>query len=201
VTLHLLDSTLFLGVSDTYNQNRLETAMKYAFIWIILVLIGILTGCAVMPKEMTREAAPQRPFVELVQESEKFIGRTVILGGYIVSVENQQNGTKIVAVQAPLGIGQQPKAKDLSKGRLIVEHDGFLDPEVYTKDRVITVGGIMSGSSKTDQSQLPYLYIRIRAQELHLWPIVKSRPDPYWYYDCYPYYHSRRWHHHHPWCW
>jgi outer membrane lipoprotein len=151
---------------------------------------------------MTREAAPQRPFGEMVQQSEKFIGRTVILGGYVVSVENQKSGTKIEVVQAPLGVGQQPKAKDLSKGRLIVEHEGFLDPEIYTKDRVITVGGIMSGSSKTDQSQLPYPYIRIRAQKLHLWRVVKTQPvDPFWYHDCYPYHHSLWWRHRHPWCW
>jgi outer membrane lipoprotein len=176
--------------------------MGFRFIWTSLALIGIITGCAVMPKEMTHEAAPQRPFREMVEQSERFIGRTVIFGGYVVSVENMKNGTKIEALQAPLGVGQQPKAKDLSEGRLIVEHDGFLDPEIYTKDRVITVGGIMSGSSKTDQSQLPYPYIRLRAQKLHLWPIVEPQSvDPFWYHDCYPYYHSLWWRHHHPLCW
>jgi outer membrane lipoprotein len=176
--------------------------MRFRFIWTSLVLIGLITGCAVMPKEMTREAAPQRPFKEMVDQSERFIGRTVIFGGYVVSVENMKNGTEIEVVQAPLGIGQQPKAKDLSEGRLIVEHDGFLDPEIYTKDRVITVGGIMVGSSKTDQSQLPYPYLRIRAQKLHLWPVVEPQPvDPFWYHDCYPYYHSLWRRHYHPWCW
>jgi outer membrane lipoprotein len=176
--------------------------MRFRFIWASLVLIVISTGCAVMPKEMTREAALQRPFREMVEQSERFVGRTVIFGGYVVSVDNMKSGTKIEVVQAPLGVGQQPKAKDRSEGRLIVEHDGFLDPEIYTKDRVITVGGIMSGSSKTDQSQLPYPYIRIRAQKLHLWPVVKPQPvDPFWYRDCYPYYHSLRWRHYHPWCW
>jgi outer membrane lipoprotein len=176
--------------------------MRFNYLWISLVLIGISSGCAVMPREMTREAAPQPSFSEMVQQSERFIGRTVIFGGYVVSVENMKSGTKIEAVQAPLGVGQQPKAKDLSEGRLIIEHDGFLDPEIYTKDRVITVGGIMSGSSKTDQSQLPYPYIRIGAQKLHLWPVVEPQVvDPFWYYDCYPYYHSLWWRHYHPWCW
>ncbi len=176
--------------------------MRFKWLWIIPMLIGISTGCAVMPSKMTREAAPQRPFGDMVQHSEEFIGRTVILGGYVVSVENRKNGTKIEAVQAPLGVGQRPKAKDLSQGRLIVEVDGFLDPEIYTKDRVITVGGIMSGSSKTDRSQLPYPYIRLQAQKLHLWPVVEPQPvDPFWYHDCYPFHRSLWWRHYHPWCW
>lgn len=176
--------------------------MRFRFIWTCLVLVGISTGCAVMPKEMMREAAPQLPFSEMVQQSERFIGQTVIFGGYVISVKNMKSGTIIELVQAPLGVGQQPKAKDLSEGRLIVEHDGFLDPEIYTKDRVITVGGIMSGSSKTDQSQLPYPYIRIKAQKLYLWPVVAPQPvDPFWYHDCYPYYHFPWRRHYHPWCW
>jgi outer membrane lipoprotein len=176
--------------------------MKIRFIWTSLVLLGLNAGCAVMPGEITRNAVAQRPFGEMVQQSESYIGQTVIFGGYIVSVENQQDGTKIEMVQAPLGVGQQPKAKDLSAGRLIVEHGGFLDPEIYTKDRVITVGGIMSGSSKTEQSQRPYPYIRIEAQKLHLWPVAEPRSvAPYWHYDCYPNYHSLWWRHYHPWCW
>ena len=176
--------------------------MKLTAIWMILIVLGISTGCAVMSKDVTRDALRERPFAEMVQQTEQYIGQTLILGGYIVSMENKNDGTRLVAVHAPLGAGQQPKSKDLSKGRLIITHDGFLDPEVYTKDRVITVGGTVSGSSKTDDSTLPYPYLRIQAREIHLWPVRDPMPiDPYWYYDCYPFHYSRWGHRYHPWCW
>jgi outer membrane lipoprotein len=184
------------------DHQQTGTIMRLGYIWISLVLMGLSAGCAVMPKEMSRKAAPQRPFGEMVQQPEASIGKTVIFGGYVVSVDNQKSGTKIEMVQAPLGVGQQPKSKDLSEGRLIVEYDGFLDPEIYTKDRVVTVGGVVSGSSETDQTQRPYPYIRIEAQKIHLWPVEEPQPiDPYWHYDCYPYGHSLWWRHYHPWCW
>ena len=176
--------------------------MRRVGIWISLMVIGATAGCAVMPRQMTREALPQRPFTEMVEQAQQLKGRTVIMGGYVVSAENRQTGSTLVVVHTPLGAGQRPKSKDLSKGRLIIEYDGFLDPEIYTKDRVITVGGVISGSSKTETSQLPYPYLRIQARKIYLWPVVDPRPvDPFWYDDCYPYYPYRWWRPHHPWCW
>ena len=176
--------------------------MKLTAILMILVVLGISTGCAVISRDVTRDALREPPFAEMVEQTEQYIGQTLILGGYIVSIENEKNGTRLVAVHAPLGAGQQPKSKDLSKGRLIVTHDGFLDPEVYTKDRVITVGGTVSGSSKTDDATLPYPYLRIQAREIYLWPVQDPKPtDPFWYRDCYPYHYLRWGRYYHPWCW
>ena len=179
-----------------------ETPMKRILIWIYLIWLGLSAGCAVMTKEVTREALPQRPFDEMVRQTERYMGQTVIMGGYVISVENQKGGTKLILVQAPLGAGQKPKSKDLSKGRLVVLHSGFLDPEIYVKDRAVTVGGSVTGSSQLDQTELPYPYIRIQAKEVYLWPEVEAYPvDPFWYHDCYPYRYSPWRRYHHPWCW
>ena len=168
----------------------------------LLMLLSICCSCAVVSKDVTREALSERPLNEMVEQSAQLIGKTLVLGGYIVSVANHQSHTQIIAVHAPLGIGQQPKSKDLSKGRLIIKHDGFLDPEVYTKDRVITVGGKVLGSSKTDNSAEPYPYLRLEALDIYLWPLEDPKyREPNWYYDCYPYHYPRWRGHYHPWCW
>ena len=79
-----------------------------------------------------------------------------------------------------MGSGQHLKPKNLSKGRLILIYSGFIDPEVYTKDRQITVSGhILDGAG--DDPQVLFPYLRIQAENIHLWPEEKPLPpDSFW---------------------
>ena len=157
-----------------------------------LFLIGVLlvTACAVMPAE-TEKKAVDLPFPDLIAQADRYEGKTVILGGYILEVENQKEQTRLVLLQAPLGFGQEPKSKDLSMGRIIVHYKGFLDPEVYEKNRKVTVAGTLLGSSATDQTQQKFPYVTLAATHIYLWP--KEQPMPvyprsyYWDYWGYPY--------------
>jgi outer membrane lipoprotein len=177
--------------------------MKILRLWINCLAVAVLTmGCTVMSQEVQDQALPQMPLSELINQVDRYKGQTAIFGGYVISVENGRDQTRIVAVQTPLGVGQAPKSKDLSQGRLILTYKGFLDPEVYTKDRQITVGGKILDSSAHDP-QAPYPYLKIAVQDIHLWPVPKPvPPDYYWYDDFwypypwgwgYPYGHRRYW--------
>lgn len=178
--------------------------MKIPILWTgCLVLIVLAAGCAVMSPEIQDKALPPLSFPELIAAADQYKGQTVILGGYVFSVENFKNQTRIVAVQTTLGPGQKPNSKDLTQGRLILKYEGFLDPEVYTKDRQITVGGRVLGSSVNDPHP-PYPYLEIAVEEIYLWPVQKPvAPYPYWddgYW--YPYPHPWWWHpywHRHYW--
>ena len=139
----------------------------------------ILSGCSVISPDIAQEALPDPDFAELIRHVDRYRGETVVLGGYVLSVENFKDHTRIIAIEAPLGAGQRPKSKDLSRGRLHLLHDGFIDPEVYTRDRQITVGGRILES--IGQPLPPYPYLRIQVKEMHLWPVAKPLPaDPYW---------------------
>ncbi len=146
-------------------------------------LLMILTaGCAVISADIRQAALPPMPFSELIAQADSYKGRTVILGGYVVSVENHKGAARIIAVQAPLGTSQAPGSKDLSEGRLIIVHDGFVDPEVYTKNRRITVGGdILSGAAGDPVVGFPH--IEIRAKELYLWGESPPLPPPPFWLD------------------
>lgn len=148
-----------------------------------------------MPADVTRDQVQDMSFPTLVEQAGQYIGQTVVLGGYVIEVQNQEDQSRIVAVQAPLGVGQEPKSKDLSKGRLIILYDGFIDPEVYAKGRKITVAGTLLGSSVTETDTEPFPYARVRMQHIYLWSEEKPMPrDPYWDYWGYPPYM-------HPWGW
>lgn len=162
-----------------------------------MCLFGLLAGCAGAPPVMQEGALPQIPLSDLIANAAGYRGQTVVMGGYVLEVENQPGQTRIVAVHVPVDSGQRLKSKDLSEGRLILIYDGFIDPEVYEKDRGITVRGEILGGAANDP-EIPYPYLRIQVREIYLWPDEQlSEPErhlqdpfyPYPWYRRYPYRH------------
>ncbi len=156
------------------------------------LVIHAIWGCAVVSQEVKDEALPTIPLPVLISDVQKYMGDTVIVGGHVISVENKLEHTEIVAVQAPLGVGQRPKTKDLSQGRLVLVYKGFIDPEVYTKDREITIGGTIIGSSAQVEAR-SYPFLKVEVRDIHLWAKEVPR-DRYWD-GYYPYYDPWWWHH------
>lgn len=115
-------------------------------------------------------------FHKLAEEAERYKGKTVILGGYIIETRNVDESTIIEVLQAPLGMQDKPESKDFSQGRLIISYDGFLDPYVYSKDRQITVAGTL-----TDCTIDKVATCWIESREIHLWREY-NYPYPYDYY-------------------
>ena len=108
--------------------------MKRLYMSIVGLLASLMiAGCAVMSQPVRDQAIPPLPFNELVNHVAQYKGQVVILGGYVVSVENLEKQTRIVELQAPLGVGEQPKAKDLSQGRFSRSGDLCQRPQDYRR--------------------------------------------------------------------
>jgi outer membrane lipoprotein len=176
-------------------QQRESTMMRRQAAIYFLFIIVSLGGCAVMPPEVTDDAISGVPFRTLVKDAAGYRGQAVILGGYIVEVANEADRSRIIAVQTELGGNQRPKSRDLSRGRLVISYRGFIDPEVYRKDRKITVAGKIVGSSQTERGKFAFPYLHIEMTHIHLWPEEKVVPyDPYRDDWGPPYFY-------HPWFW
>jgi outer membrane lipoprotein len=181
-------------------QQREATMMRrQAAIWFFLI-VG-LGGCAVMPPEVTDDAISGVPFRTLVEDAAGYQGQTVIVGGYIVEVGNEADRSRIIAVQSPLGLNQKPKSRDLSQGRLVIRYRGFIDPEVYQKNRKITVAGEIIGSSQTDPATYPFPYLHLEMTQIHLWPEEKIVSDDPYRDDWGPVFPYRPWFRGHPYWW
>jgi len=104
-----------------------------------------MTGCASVPsRQFQQQVGPPIPFQELLEEREIHKGEMVILGGYILETVNEPHGSLLTILQAPLDSRNKPKSQDLSEGRFLLRTEKFLDPEIYTKGRKLTVGGKVS---------------------------------------------------------
>lgn len=158
----------------------------------IVFFFAFLAGCATTPVVMQEGALPPTPLSSLIANADSYKGRTVVLGGYVLEVENQENQTRILAVGVQIDSRQRPESKDLSEGRLVVICDGFIDPEVYRKDRAVTVYGEILGGG-TGDAEIPYPYLRIKMRDMYLWPeseLFETGRSPE-YFPFYPY----------PWYW
>ena len=161
-----------------------------------------LVSCAVISKPVRNESISPVPFKTLLLEADRHIGDTVILGGYILETKLSPEATTLVIFQSPLGFGQEPTTKDRTEGRIIVVHKGFLEPEVYSKDRKITVAGIVTGLVTMKTDGFPQPYLKIRSREIYLCP-EKQYPPPFQYID--PWYcpdiDCWHWYRRHPYFW
>src|SRR3989339_664783 len=161
----------------------------------VFILASVLASCSVMSQNIRKEAEPSISLDALRQNTEEHIGKTVILGGYILEVRNLPRKTHIIVLQTPLDFQERPKEKDQSQGRFIAIHDGFLDPAIYEKGRMITAGGPVLGRETLIVDGYSYSTIAIKPVDIHLW--VKERRqtvpffpnpfyDPFFYDPFYP---------------
>ena len=177
-------------------------ALRVAWILIVIVTMLFIVSCSVISTRVRNDSVTPDHFKTLVSEADRYIGETVILGGYILETKNSADESTLTVLQSPLGFGQEPKSKDHTQGRFIVLHKGFLEPEVYSKDRKITVAGTVLGTVAEKIDGFLHPHVKIRSIEIYLWS-KEAYPyhSPYYdrwncpYFDCWP------WYRRHPYFW
>jgi outer membrane lipoprotein len=186
---------------DGEDLKRWDPAMIRPSAVILLFFLASLAGCAVMPPEVMRDAITGVPFSSLIRNAAGYHGETVIVGGYVIEVANEADQSRIVALQTEMNGNQKPGSRDLSRGRIVIDAPGFIDPEVYQKDRKITVAGKIIGSSQTAPDKFPFPYLHIEMTRIHLWPEETVVPyDPY-RDDPGPVFYPRLWFWRYPYRW
>jgi outer membrane lipoprotein len=160
---------------------------KIARLLVYSCLSTFLAACSVISKDIKSQALPPMSFQTLLQHAAEYSGKTVILGGYIIDVQNLNAQTMMKVLQVPLKFGEEPDVKTKSEGRFIVVYDGFLDPEIYAKNSAVTVAGAILGTMVEDVGDQPITYLKIQSREVYLWPEYEKnlpylRPYPYYWY-------------------
>jgi outer membrane lipoprotein len=137
--------------------------------FLLILIIISLFGCAhVVSEEMRQKAYGEPSASVLFKDPDSFKGRTVILGGVIVSSINAKEGTYIEVLQKPLDHLGKPEDTDISSGRFIIFYEGYLDTAVYSQWREVTVAGEVMGKKVQSLGEIQYPYPLIKSKELHL---------------------------------
>ena len=137
--------------------------------FLLFFIIVSLFGCAhVVSKELRNKAYGEPPASVLFEDPDAFKGRTVILGGVIVSSTNTKEGTYIEVLQKPLDYRGKPEDTDASYGRFIIFSEGYLETAVYSQGREITVAGEVIGKELRPLGEIQYPYPLLKSKELYL---------------------------------
>ncbi|MEW5746437.1 MAG: Slp family lipoprotein [Nitrospirota bacterium] len=161
------------------------------------LLFAVLLSCApVLRQDLLDRAAINPPLQDMQANPSAYKGRLFVLGGMIVQTKFVPRGAQIEAVYIPVDEDGDLKSTRYAGGRYLALYPrdiGFLEPEIYKKDRRITIAGEFIGiqTGKLDEVEYPYPVFEIR--DIHLWE--EERPyyyppyyGPHWRYPySYPY--------------
>ena len=141
-------------------------------VWGTMLLIAMAAvGCRhTISAPVRQQAKPPIPFSKLRQNPDAFMGRTVIVGGDVLSTRNTVQQTFVEVLQKPLDTLEVPLLTDQTEGRFMARCDAYLEPALYDKGRQVTVAGRVLGSYSGKVGDATYVYPLISCLEIHLWP-------------------------------
>ncbi len=133
--------------------------------FLLCLLPLALIGCATAPRPLQGEFAQVRPV-----DAARADGARVRWGGSVISVDPRPGETCFEVLGRELGSSARPRETDSSDGRFLACRTGFYDPAVFKAGRDITVVGALAGSETRKVGEFDYVYPRVRADALYLWP-------------------------------
>lgn len=149
------------------------------------IIFILLSACAISPisKQYLQKAKEDNlPFRMALRNPDAHIGSTVVWGGRIIETINLKKGSYIIVLETSLARDTRPIDPRYSKGRFIAQSSDFIDPELYTKCREVTVAGVITGKKKMPIGNMIYTYPVVKIQQIYLW---EEEEEPVYYY--YPY--------------
>ncbi len=157
---------------------------KNAYSLLLSVCLGILlSACSTVPREVENAPESSPSIVAVQNDPMPYAGQTVRWGGSIVKTENQDGETIIQIVSRPLSSNTRPTESDQTDGRFIAKFDGFLDPEIYKTDRMLTVVGEIDGLQLSKIGDSEYTFPVVKVDSHYLWEEIVEPDHPYGYYD------------------
>ncbi len=171
-------------------KSALYLSFFYARMMLLLLSIA---GCApVISKQIREQVRPDITFADVLNDPDRYKGQMLILSGDVIETENTKEGTLLKILQRPAGFRGKPKDVDETGGRFLALDSRYLDANVFTKGRNVTVAGEVQGKRVLPLGGIEYAYPLISVKEIYLWPVERNYYyPPYPYY--YPYYYDGWW--------
>lgn len=136
-----------------------------------------MAGCApVISKSLIKASEPKVAFEQLRSAPTEHLGKTVVLGGTVISVRHESAGTVVEILQRPLGWRLRPEMSDETGGRFLARFGKVVPETSLERHRRITLAGTVMNQETRPLDQTTYTYPVIRVEEYHLWPVPPKGP-------------------------
>lgn len=141
---------------------------------IALTVSALLSGCATITPVSGNfpKIAPEQA------QSGRDDGKIVRWGGELIETQPEEHQTCFTVLGEPLRHNGQPKSEkgEAHTGRFLACTPGFYDPMVYSSGRNITFVGRVVGVVHHKIGQFNYLYPKLEAGAVYLWPLRPIKP-------------------------
>ncbi len=140
--------------------------MKSFIALIALVVFGF--SCApIISDEVYLEIDKDISLEELFKTPDKFIGKTVLIGGVVIQFDSSNN--RLLAFQTELDDRLQPLGNDETLGRFLIVFDKPVDKDKFEKGVKLTLVGSLERTEKLPLHQTFYNYLVLKPIEYHIW--------------------------------
>lgn len=147
-----------------------------------LLAVALLASGCVSPSPVGEVANVS---VLEMQQGNVDAGLPVRWGGTITAVKNKKDVTVLEIVSRPLQRSGRPKHNDQTDGRFLAEIKGFLDPQIVTAGRDISLVGTISRIEQGQVGEADYQFPVMSVFDYRFWKnaseIDKNNVYPYYY--------------------
>ncbi|MDF7680917.1 Slp family lipoprotein [Enterobacteriaceae bacterium ESL0689] len=143
--------------------------------WLLAgVIITALSGCVSVPDVIKGSSpTPQQDLAQVMADPSRYTGTESRFGGRVVSVQNLPGETRLEIATLPLDSGARPVLNVPSRGRIMADVHGFLEP-VDFNGQLVTVVGPINGVVTGTIGHTPYSFILINATGYKRWNVVQQ---------------------------
>lgn len=160
---------------DSFNRS------KALFGIVVTVLVVVITGCV--------SPAPAGEVIAVsvldIQSGKAEPGIPVRWGGTITGVQNKNDVTVLEIVSRPLQRSGRPRHNDQTDGRFLAEVKGFLDPQIVTVGRDISLVGTINKVESGQIGEADYQFPVMSVFDYQFWKklseIEENNVYPYYY--------------------
>jgi len=147
--------------------------------WLAIAAILSLIGCtSVISENALKNVDKSVSYENVMADPDGHKGKTLLLGGTVLETMPMAEKTVVMVLQHPLTGNDKPDIAAPSKGRFLVEVEGFIDPAIYGPGRQVTLVGVVTGKEMRRLGQLFYTYPVVKGTEVYLWPLQTTSNEP-----------------------
>lgn len=184
----LFQSDPQVGEQIAAGRCAVRSALARATMVLALSALSVLAGCALpvadpIPGAITTPPAGDLQLIETQVDPKAHTGKRVRWGGNVIQVNRDAAGTaSIQVIERRLDAEGRPIEGSVSDGRFMIKAAAGVDPQFYSRDRLITVAGTIDGAVTAHTGASEKTMPLVRVSEFMLW-LPQWRHDPYWRHD------------------
>jgi outer membrane lipoprotein len=140
----------------------------------IVILLDVFSACAagpaVVPEEFESQIDTSVTFPQLLDAPRTYSGRTVLLGGEILSAKRISGGMQLEILQLPVSNNDPPaERRSESQGRFLAMNRTVIDAAALPPGTRVTVIGSVTGDALQQWDESEYRYPTLEVRHLHAW--------------------------------